>query len=153
MRSLLLTQLTPENDNLTYPNASINVSLTGPRLQHIAWSHSRPLSLRRPACIACQMPADLSCAKVMHACGSCPQNSSALCNRCTLQACSGAHVVHAGPLQVGISHPGGCVPWWSKRISAGDQVCPKDCELSGFKEGYNLGRACSSALLCPATFR
>jgi hypothetical protein len=42
---------------------------------------------------------------------------------------------------VGISHPDGCVPWWSKRIAAGDQVCPKDCVLSGFKDGYNLGRA------------
>jgi hypothetical protein len=27
MRSLLVTQLTPQNDNLTYPNASVNVSL------------------------------------------------------------------------------------------------------------------------------
>ena len=44
-------------------------------------------------------------------------------------------------LQVGISHPQGCIPWWSKTIQAGDSVCPKDCELSGFKDGYNLGRA------------
>lgn len=50
--------------------------------------------------------------------------------------------------QVGISHPEGCVPWWSKTIRGGDTICPKDCALSGFKGGYNnLGRACLEILL------
>ncbi len=42
--------------------------------------------------------------------------------------------------QVGLSRPQGCVPWWTKTRST-DVVCPKDCQVSGFKEGYNLGRA------------
>lgn len=42
-------------------------------------------------------------------------------------------------VNVGLSRPQGCVPWWTKTRST-DVVCPKDCQLSGFKEGYNLGQ-------------
>jgi hypothetical protein len=42
--------------------------------------------------------------------------------------------------QIGLSRPAGCIPWWT-RAAAGQTQCPKDCEVSGFKEGYDLGRA------------
>ncbi|BDA49439.1 hypothetical protein COCOBI_14-0560 [Coccomyxa sp. Obi] len=42
-------------------------------------------------------------------------------------------------INVGLSRPEGCVPWWTKTKPT-DLVCPKDCALSGFKEGYNLGQ-------------
>ncbi|CAL8464674.1 g4209 [Coccomyxa elongata] len=43
-------------------------------------------------------------------------------------------------INVGLSRPEGCIPWWTKTIRPTDLVCPKDCALSGFKEGYNLGQ-------------
>lgn len=52
-------------------------------------------------------------------------------------------------MQVGIARPEGCVAWWNK-IGAGQTPCPKDCQLSGFKEGYNLGRMLLLCLHCSA---
>ncbi len=154
LRRLLETELTVANDNNTYPNTTLNVRLHAKLMSFPAVQHHyrTPLRLLCPSrlclLIVKQLP---NTSKFYNSLG----DLAAICHLQSLQPSENTSSCKVGGedstdcfhfLQVGLSRPEGCIPWWTKTIRPTDLVCPKDCALSGFKEGYNLGRELSHSL-------